>query len=145
MAAFQDRGVDGRTAPGINDDDPLAPQDARPGEPFMAALRGAAGLRAVFSGHDHGNDWCGRWDGGGGDDDDDDSAPFLCFGRHTGYGGYGRWTRGSRQVRLDERALARGIRTWNRLEDGSVSGAVVLNATYGEDRYPVVNNTETRQ
>ncbi len=35
--------------------------------------------------------------------------------------------------------------TWNRLEDGSVSGAVVLNATYGEDRYPVVKNTHTRQ
>jgi hypothetical protein len=56
-AAFQRRGVDARTAPGIDDDDPLAAQDARPGEPFMAALREASGLRAVFSGHDHGDDW----------------------------------------------------------------------------------------
>lgn len=68
---------------------------------------------------------------------------FLCFGRHTGYGGYGRWTRGSRQIRLNERTLALQIDTWNRLEDGSVSGAVVLNSTYGEDRYPLVENTNS--
>jgi hypothetical protein len=58
MAAFQARGVDARSAPGINDDDPLAAQDRRPGEPFMRVLRGATGLWGVFSGHDHGDDWC---------------------------------------------------------------------------------------
>jgi hypothetical protein len=30
------------------------------------------------------------------------------------------------------------VETWNRLEDGSVSGRVTLNATYGTDSYPKV-------
>lgn len=75
----------------------------------------------------------------------------LCFGRHSGYGGYGSWTRGSRQVVLDERVLRgsggsvkkREVETWVRLEDRTVSGRVVLNATYGEDRYQAVNKTYT--
>lgn len=67
----------------------------------------------------------------------------LCFGRHTGYGGYGSWTRGSRQILLDETTLETEIATWIRLEDGSVSGQVSLNSTYGEDRYPAVATTYT--
>ena len=33
----------------------------------------------VFVGHDHGNDWCCPH-----------SGMMVCYGRHTGYGGYGR-------------------------------------------------------
>jgi len=40
--------------------------------------------------------WCSWWDRTSGDD-----GPFLCFGLHTGYGGYGRWTGRSRQIWLD--------------------------------------------
>lgn len=67
----------------------------------------------------------------------------LCFGRHSGYGGYGSWTRGSRQILLDETILETQILTWVRLEDGSVSGKVNLNSTYGEDWYPSVETTYT--
>lgn len=153
MAAFQATGVNANREPGINDDDPLAQQGSASGQgevsgtafsyngqdiPFMQALLDTKGLKAVFSGHDHGDDWCFRWDSklkgmnltGNGLD--------LCFSRHSGYGGYGSWTRGSRQV-----VLTKGredVETWVRLEDGSVSGRVTLNGTYGQDSYPAVQS-----
>jgi hypothetical protein len=68
----------------------------------------------------------------------------LCFDRHSGYGGYGTWTRGSRQILLDQHAVESYTRTWVRLEDESVSGAVVLNSMYGRDEYPIVLDTYTR-
>lgn len=160
MLAYQDAGVDGHRAPGINDDVPVAQQgqgwgsgdfpsddpDAYAGQdiPFMSELLDTPDLHAVFSGHDHGNDWCGRWKG---------KLPglgllgtgvILCFGRRSGYGGYGHWTRGARQVRL---TLPRSpnsqmqIETWIRLEDGRVSGRVMLNESYGTDKYSLVDNT----
>lgn len=146
--AFQEGGVSPTQSPGINDDDPLAPQANEAnysGEdvPFMEALLNTPGLIAIFSGHDHGDDWCAKWDtklpgmnltGNGLD---------LCFGRHSGYGGYGTWTRGSRQVLFDEVDLQQ-LRTWIRLEDGEVSGSVVLNGTYGTDQYPPVTDTHTK-
>ena len=71
------------------------------------------------------------------------NGPNLCFGRHSGYGGYGSWTRGSRQILINESDLGKSIETWTRLEDGTVSGRVTINTTYGSDQYPVVNDTET--
>ena len=65
----------------------------------------------------------------------------MCYGRHTGYGGYGEWARGGRQILLDERSLGDDIRTWIRMEDGSVSGDVRLNATYGHDQYGLVERS----
>ena len=56
-AAFQETGVDSKREPGINDDNPLAAQDAGLDIPFMSALLQAKGMMAIFSGHDHGNDW----------------------------------------------------------------------------------------
>jgi hypothetical protein len=66
---------------------------------------------------------------------------FLCFGRHTGYGGYGTWTRGSRQILLREETFGQEFETWIRLEDKNESGRVMLNSTYGVDQYPQVNVT----
>jgi hypothetical protein len=144
-AAFQQRGVDSNRQPGINEDIPLSPQGLDDNAvyvggdiPFMQALLGTQGLLAVFSGHDHGNDWCNRWVG---------TLPgmtltgnniILCFGRRTGYGGYGQWKRGSRQIMIYE-GFTKAIDTWIRLEDGSMSGSVTLNSTYGVDKYPAVN------
>lgn len=68
----------------------------------------------------------------------------LCFGRHTGYGGYGTWTRGSRQILINEKTLGKSTETWIRLEDRTVSGRVVLNSTYGSDEYAQVPNGHTR-
>jgi hypothetical protein len=69
----------------------------------------------------------------------------VCFGRHTGYGGYGTWTRGSRQILLREDNVAGGnaTETWIRLEDGTESGRVILNSTFGTDVYPKVKNSHT--
>ncbi|KAK4550022.1 hypothetical protein LTR36_002989 [Oleoguttula mirabilis] len=160
MLAFQQGpGVQSHYEPGINDDDPLAQEGYAEGQgdvtgtvskyagqdiPFMQALLDTAGLMAVFSGHDHGDDWCFKWNStlpgmnltGNGLD--------LCFGRHTGYGGYGSWTRGSRQILVTEKLLKkRTVETWVRLETGETSGRVTLNGTYGRDYYPAVADTNT--
>lgn len=152
-------GVDANKEPGINEDVPLSQQGVQSGEgssatvftydgqdePFMQALLDTENLMAVFSGHDHGNDWCFKWNGtltgmslaGNGLD--------LCFSRHTGYGGYGSWTRGSRQVLVSLESLGNGTETWMRLEDGNVTGAVTLNSTFGTDEYPAVPLTYTSE
>jgi hypothetical protein len=59
-------------------------------------------------GHNHGNDYCCSYrnsNGNGNNKNDDDSAAndddfFLCYGRHSGYGGYGSWDRGVRIYEL---------------------------------------------
>lgn len=66
----------------------------------------AANIKYAFAGHDHGNDWCCEEDG-----------VSFCFARHTGYGGYGDWDRGARMIEVDEEGR---VKTWVRLEDGSV-------------------------
>ncbi|KEF57779.1 uncharacterized protein A1O9_05699 [Exophiala aquamarina CBS 119918] len=124
MRQFQEAGVDEHRQPGINDDVPLASQTGD--EEFLNALS-EEGVAAVFSGHDHGNDWCMSTKTA------NKQPLFACFGRHTGYGGYGRWMRGSRQILLTSDGE---IETWIRLEDGDVSGRVSLNSTYGQDIYP---------
>ncbi|KAK6416092.1 hypothetical protein LTR95_017506, partial [Oleoguttula sp. CCFEE 5521] len=158
MLAFQQAsaGVSPTQEPGINDDDPLAPQGDAQGQgsvsgttfmyggqdvPFMQALLETPGLMAVFSGHDHGDDWCMNWDSRPPGMNITGNGLDLCFGRHTGYGGYGTWMRGSRQVLVTEALLKeRTVESWIRLEDGSESGRVTLNGTYGRDEYePVVD------
>jgi hypothetical protein len=64
----------------------------------------------------------------------------MCYTRHTGYGGYGDWPRGGRQILLDQQTLESDIHTWVRLENGTISGNVHLNASYGHDRYLPVEN-----
>ncbi|KAJ9353856.1 hypothetical protein DTO027B9_5069 [Paecilomyces variotii] len=148
MLAFQqEAGVDPHHEPGINDDNPLASQTGTTYDgqdiPFMKALLSTEGLIATFSGHDHGDDWCYRWNSTLSGMNLTGNGLFLCFGRHSGYGGYGSWTRGARQILLDERTLDSYTETWVRLEDGTVSGHVVLNRTYGEDYYPAVVDSFT--
>ena len=152
-------GVDPSRQPGINDDFPLAQQaqgwcpDLRndgscpyggQDVPFMAAITATPGLMALFSGHDHGDTWCYKWDkllpgmtvAGNGVN--------VCFGQHSGYGGYGSWMRGARQVLVDEMMVREGVvETWIRLETGEEVGRVVLNETYGRDLYPVTRNTNS--
>ncbi len=76
-------------------------------------------------------------------------APFLCFGKHTGYGGYGSWNRGSRIIELQftekngdgnfHAANEVDVETWVRMENSGVVTRVTLNDTYGQDRYPTAN------
>ncbi|KAI5924185.1 Metallo-dependent phosphatase-like protein [Camillea tinctor] len=158
--AFQREGVDPRLEPGVNDDEPLAPQaqgwcadGTNDGSceyggqdvPFMEAISGVPGVIALFSGHDHGDTWCTKWDSRL---PNMTFAPEhkvnLCFGQHSGYGGYGNWERGSRQVLVTKEGLTRlEVDTWIRLESGNIIGSVSLNGTYGEDEYPKTNDTMT--
>lgn len=131
--------------PGRNVDDPAQTQanDLYAGHPatsFADALLTVEGLHSVHAGHDHGNDWCAPARDKAG------AKPFLCFGRHTGYGGYGKWVRGARILELGfhemekagEDSWGRGmeVETWLRLEGGEVVGRLGLNQTYGRDEYP---------
>ncbi|KAL1306292.1 hypothetical protein AAFC00_004377 [Neodothiora populina] len=179
MLAFQDeRKVDANRTPGVNDDVPLDAQGytddqgtategfayAGQDHPFMEALVGTEGLMGVFSGHDHGDTWCQKWNTTiPGTNVTGNGRLNLCFGQHSGYGGYGSWIRGSRQIHLDFSPSSSSLsplsssssakktislpklETWIRLEDGSESGRVVLNSTYGSemDRYPAVRNRDS--
>ncbi|KAF9244760.1 hypothetical protein DTO013E5_8872 [Penicillium roqueforti] len=107
---------------------------------FMDALLHTEGLIAGFSGHDHQNDWCFKWNGSLVDHDLTGNGINMCYGRHTGYGGYGNLARGGRQILLHEDNLANDTETWIRLEDGSAQAHVTLNTTYGQDTYPAVTN-----
>lgn len=127
--------------PGLNMDMPMDVQKWPQSRPFIEAINNMQGLIATFSGHDHGNDWCHKWNekvldmtGNG---------VNLCFSRHTGYGGYSDWIRGSRQILLNLTTLDKEIKTWTRLEDGTIEGSVVLNSTFGEDVYPRVTHRRT--
>lgn len=158
--AFQQSGVNPHYEPGINDDVPLAPQaqgwcpDSETNDgscdyggqdvPFMQALTTIPGIIGVFSGHDHGDTWCYKWDSQLPNMTVAGNGVNLCFGQHSGYGGYGNWERGARQVLISKSQLgALEADTWIRLESGNVVGAVTLNATYGNDWYPKTNNTKT--
>eukprot|EP01027_Heterolobosea_sp_BB2_P016148 GEZU01023023.1.p1 GENE.GEZU01023023.1~~GEZU01023023.1.p1 ORF type:complete len:321 (-),score=66.27 GEZU01023023.1:446-1408(-) len=75
-----------------------------------------AGVSSVFCGHNHGNDFCGHYKG-----------IRLCYGRHSGYGGYGSWERGARVIEftLDNSGSGSAsgpvvtmMKTWIRFEDG---------------------------
>lgn len=65
-----------------------------------------SGITATFVGHDHGNDFCGKVQG-----------VWLCYGRHSGYGGYGSWRRGARVLQYCADVSKRSLETWVRLED----------------------------
>ncbi|KAH8751319.1 Metallo-dependent phosphatase-like protein [Diaporthe sp. PMI_573] len=141
--AFQASAVNSNTAPGINAEGRFTGQGkgkSGKDERFMQALMDTKNLTAAFSGHQHGDDWCFKWDqqlsgmrltGDGLD---------LCFSRRTGYGGYGNWKRGSRQIFLSLDSLGSSIETWNHLDDGTVTGSVTLNATFGSDKYALVKS-----
>ena len=148
--------------PGINDDYILAQQSqgycadgtndgtcAYGGGdvPFMEAITSTPGLMALFSGHDHGDTWCYKWNSTLPGMSVTGNGINMCFGQHSGYGGYGTWTRGSRQILVREEGLrdidSLEIETWIRLETEHIVGAVTLNSTYGDDRYPATRNTHT--
>lgn len=157
---LQEGGIDPHAEPGINDDYPLAPQaqgwcaDGRNdgtcsygGQdiPFMQAISTVPGMMAVFSGHDHGDTFCAKWDK---QLPNMTVAPLngvnLCFSQHSGYGGYGNWERGARQLLVSKSQLKDlAVDSWIRLESGNIVGSISLNATYGEDWYPATNNTKT--
>ncbi|TVY78353.1 putative inactive purple acid phosphatase [Lachnellula suecica] len=118
--------------PGLNDDVPLDSEgDGNQDATFMEALASTMGLHSVYSGHDHGDAWCGNWP------NSTTGGPHLCFCKHTGYGGYGNWNRSSRNLLLKFSDEGMEVKTWVRMENGEVVQRVDLNGTYGVDKYPL--------
>ncbi len=75
---------------------------------FFAALHEVGEVIGTFVGHEHINDFWGELYG-----------IRLCYGRGSGYGGYGKegFLCGARVIELQEGV--RNFRTWLRLEDGT--------------------------
>ncbi|GMY19077.1 probable inactive purple acid phosphatase 16 isoform X1 [Fagus crenata] len=82
-------------------------------------------VKAVFVGHNHGLDWCCPY-----------QKLWLCFARHTGYGGYGDWARGARVIEITQQPFS--IKSWIRMEDSVVHSSVIfssLNYMYHQGIY----------
>ncbi|KIJ63670.1 hypothetical protein HYDPIDRAFT_29460 [Hydnomerulius pinastri MD-312] len=91
---------------------------------FWHALNGnVKNLRAVISGHDHGNEWCAR---------EPTYDVIFCFNKHSGYGGYSGqgWGRGARSLLFRSAVPGDGIETYIILEDGTTRARVVLDEEY---------------
>jgi len=134
----QQAGLDPKKFPGLNADVPLSIQGEGDNDvEFVNAILNTEGLHSIYVGHDHGDSWCTTWPG---QSLGSKTAPFLCFAKHTGYGGYGTWKRGARIIKL---AFSGGdgddymaVDTWVRMENGDAVTRVSLNDTYGLDEYP---------
>jgi hypothetical protein len=82
-------------------------------------------LHFLAVGHNHGNSYCCRYPPQTNQAADRAIPLHLCFGRHSGYGGYGSWARGARVYEMtwfpeDPPWFAANItwRSWVRLDNG---------------------------
>ncbi|KZP11437.1 Metallo-dependent phosphatase [Athelia psychrophila] len=94
-------------------------------QPFWDALNThVKNLRAIISGHNHGNEWCAR---------EPTKDVIFCFNKHSGYGGYDRtgWGHGVRNMVFSPTALNKFPETWIRLEGGHTRARVTLDDAYG--------------
>ncbi|MED6112593.1 putative inactive purple acid phosphatase 16, variant 2 [Stylosanthes scabra] len=89
----------------------VASQEAETG--IMNLLVNRTSVKAIFVGHNHGLDWCCPY-----------QKLWLCYARHTGYGGYGDWPRGARILEITEKPFS--LKSWIRMEDGQMHSEVVL-------------------
>ncbi|KAK3166470.1 hypothetical protein QOZ80_1AG0046190 [Eleusine coracana subsp. coracana] len=96
----------------INKED-VAPQEAEWG--MMNALAKRPSVKAIFVGHNHGLDWCCPYE-----------KLWLCFARHTGYGGYGSWAKGARVIQITEKPFS--IVSWIRMENGTTHSDFTLSS-----------------
>ncbi|KAJ0703826.1 putative calcineurin-like phosphoesterase domain, ApaH type, phosphoesterase [Helianthus annuus] len=92
-------------------EEPVAAQDAEMG--MMKLLKKRPSVKAIFAGHNHGLDWCCPYE-----------KMWLCYARHTGYGGYGTWARGARILEITDEPFS--LKSWIRMENGTLHSEVVL-------------------
>lgn len=87
---------------------------------FFTTMVAAGDVKAVFTGHDHVNDFCGQLTG-----------IQLCYGGGFGYHAYGKagWERRARVVvatleKTEQRGWGdvKSIKTWKRLDDEHLTG-----------------------
>jgi 3',5'-cyclic AMP phosphodiesterase CpdA len=79
---------------GANFDGGISPLQTDAG--LVETLVKVGNVHLLGVGHIHGNDYCCRTDS----NTTTSSRLHLCFGKHSGYGGYGRWDRGARVYEL---------------------------------------------
>ncbi|XP_012828034.1 PREDICTED: probable inactive purple acid phosphatase 16 isoform X3 [Erythranthe guttata] len=84
---------------------------------IMKVLEERPSVKAVFVGHNHGLDWCCPYT---------KKLLWLCFARHSGYGGYGNWDRGARIIEINERPFS--LKSWITMEDGHLHSEVLLSS-----------------
>lgn len=154
--------IDPHKNPGINDDTPVSQQgqswyDHKTHDmdalgctyggydmPFMTALATTPDLMGLFYAHDHGNTWCHRWASRIPRTNLTANGLNLRYGQHTGYGGYGNWIRGGREIIVrGDQSKNLTVETHIHLENGKTVGTVVLNSTFNEDWYPATPNEKT--
>ncbi|CAN1173407.1 Probable inactive purple acid phosphatase 16 [Linum perenne] len=92
----------------------VAPQDQEVGATDMLSKR--TSVKAVFTGHNHGLDWCCPYQ----------NRLWLCYARHSGYGGYGSWSRGVRMVEVTEKPFS--IKSWIAMDDGTTHSQITLSS-----------------
>ena len=84
-------------------DDPVNSLAHDPG--IVSALQRAQNIPFLAVGHNHGNDYCcptaTNSSEGSSQTSYNTQHLHLCYGRHSGYGGYGKWDRGARIYELD--------------------------------------------
>ncbi|KAL1881292.1 hypothetical protein Daus18300_001145 [Diaporthe australafricana] len=124
-------GVDANRQPGVDDD-------------YVLAAQGQGWCADGVTDDGSCDTWCYKWEGVLPGMTVAGKGLNLCFGQHSGYGGYGNWIRGSRQILVSREQLKDlAVDTWIRTEAGTVVGSVSLNATYGTDLYPATPDDET--
>lgn len=103
-------GYDSDSCVGTNADGGVAPLSEDAG--IVNALATAENVHILGVGHNHGNDYCCK----------NTDTLHLCFGRHSGYGGYSQVSRGSRVYRLelDADGNFEGWSSYVRLETGEI-------------------------
>lgn len=112
--------------------------------PFMEALVTLPGIMGLFYGHDHGNSWCYKWDTQLEGMSMKGNGIHLCYGQHSGYGGYTDYVRGAREILVTQDKLKDlVVDTYIRLETGDVVGNVSLNSTFNDDYYPATPELKT--
>jgi predicted phosphodiesterase len=82
---------------------------------IVRALADTERFAFLAVGHNHGNDYCCSYNS---------TTNFkVCFGRHSGYGGYGKWERGARVYELTIDGMTSASmqwKSWVRLESGEL-------------------------
>ncbi|MCD7459271.1 putative inactive purple acid phosphatase 16 [Datura stramonium] len=96
----------------------VAAQKAEMG--MMKLLDRRSSVKAVFVGHNHGLDWCCPY-----------KKFWLCYARHSGYGGYGNWPRGARILEITHQPFS--LKSWIHMEDGNVHSEVLLSSSTREE------------
>jgi predicted MPP superfamily phosphohydrolase len=112
------------TCGGFNGEDGIAPLENDPASEISFLHQNDPDLHFLAVGHNHGNSYCCRTDNGGNESGASGSTSnlHLCFGRHSGYGGYGSWYRGARvyEITLVPSASYVHWRSWVRLDSGEI-------------------------